>query len=96
MAYGGLRRGELLGLDWDDIDLSRRLLRVRKAKGAGGRRSRSSGSSRRMLDAYIVSCTGSVASQITVPRNTVQTDRKKCPAHARNLEFRAYASEEKR
>jgi site-specific recombinase XerD len=33
MAYGGLRRSELLGLDWDDIDLSRRLLRVRKAKG---------------------------------------------------------------
>src|SRR6266705_4683758 len=33
MAYAGLRRSELLGLDWDDIDLSRRLLRVRKAKG---------------------------------------------------------------
>jgi site-specific recombinase XerD len=33
MAYGGLRRSELLGLEWDDIDLSRRLLRVRKAKG---------------------------------------------------------------
>jgi site-specific recombinase XerD len=33
MAYGGLRRGELVGLDWDDVDLSRRLLRVRKAKG---------------------------------------------------------------
>ena len=33
MAYGGLRRSELLGLDWDDVDLSRRLLRVRKAKG---------------------------------------------------------------
>ena len=33
MAYGGLRRGELLGLDWDDVDLSRRILRVRKAKG---------------------------------------------------------------
>ena len=33
MAYGGLRRSELLGLDWDDLDLSRRLLRVRKAKG---------------------------------------------------------------
>ena len=33
MAYAGLRRGELLGLDWDDVDLSRRLLRVRKAKG---------------------------------------------------------------
>src|SRR5437867_628958 len=35
MAYAGLRRSELLGLDWDDVDLSRRL-RVRKAKG--GRR----------------------------------------------------------
>jgi integrase len=33
MAYGGLRRSELLGLDWDDVDLSRRLLRIRKAKG---------------------------------------------------------------
>jgi len=33
MAYAGLRRGELVGLDWDDVDLSRRLLRVRKAKG---------------------------------------------------------------
>jgi integrase/recombinase XerC len=33
MAYGGLRRSELLGLDWDDVDLSRRLLRVRKGKG---------------------------------------------------------------
>ena len=32
-AYAGLRRSELLGLDWDDIDLERRLLRVRKAKG---------------------------------------------------------------
>jgi integrase len=33
MAYGGLRRSELLGLEWDDVDLSRRLLRVRRAKG---------------------------------------------------------------
>ncbi len=33
MAYAGLRRSELLGLDWDDVDLSRRLLRVRKARG---------------------------------------------------------------
>ena len=33
MAYGGLRRSELVGLDWDDVDLSRRLLRIRKAKG---------------------------------------------------------------
>ena len=33
MAYAGLRRSELLGLDWDDVDLSRRLLRMRKAKG---------------------------------------------------------------
>jgi len=32
-AYAGLRRSELLGLDWDDIDLERRLLRVRRAKG---------------------------------------------------------------
>ncbi len=32
-AYAGLRRSELLGLDWDDVDLSRRLLQVRKAKG---------------------------------------------------------------
>ena len=32
-AYAGLRRSELLGLDWGDVDLERRLLRVRKAKG---------------------------------------------------------------
>lgn len=32
-AYAGLRRSELLGLDWADVDLERRLLRVRKAKG---------------------------------------------------------------
>ena len=32
-AYAGLRRSELLGLDWDDVDLERRLLRVRMAKG---------------------------------------------------------------
>jgi integrase/recombinase XerD len=33
MAYGGLRRAEVVGLDWDDVDLARRLLRIRKAKG---------------------------------------------------------------
>ncbi len=32
-AYAGLRRSELLALDWDDVELARRLLRVRKAKG---------------------------------------------------------------
>jgi len=32
-AYSGLRRAEVLALDWDDIDLERRLIRVRKAKG---------------------------------------------------------------
>jgi site-specific recombinase XerD len=32
-AYGGLRRSELLGLDRDDVDLERRLIRVRNAKG---------------------------------------------------------------
>ncbi len=32
-AYGGLRRSELLGLDRDDVDLDRRLIRVRNAKG---------------------------------------------------------------
>ena len=32
-AYAGLRRSELLGLDWDDVDLQRRLIRVRRAKG---------------------------------------------------------------
>jgi site-specific recombinase XerD len=32
-AYAGLRRSELLGLDWADVDLDRRLLKVRKAKG---------------------------------------------------------------
>jgi len=32
-AYGGLRHSELLGLDWDDVDLERRLVRVRHAKG---------------------------------------------------------------
>jgi site-specific recombinase XerD len=33
MAYAGLRRSELLGLEWDDVDLLGRLLRVRRAKG---------------------------------------------------------------
>jgi site-specific recombinase XerD len=32
-AYSGLRRSELLGLDCDDVDLDRRLIRVRHAKG---------------------------------------------------------------
>jgi integrase/recombinase XerD len=32
-AYAGLRRSELLALDWDDVDLARRLVRVRRAKG---------------------------------------------------------------
>ena len=32
-AYAGLRRSELLGLAWDGVDLSRRLLYVRRAKG---------------------------------------------------------------
>lgn len=32
-AYAGLRRSELIGLDWSDVDLHRRLLRVRVAKG---------------------------------------------------------------
>jgi site-specific recombinase XerD len=32
-AYAGLRRSELLGIDWDDVDLGRRLIRVRVAKG---------------------------------------------------------------
>lgn len=31
-AYSGLRRAELLALDWHDIDLDRRLIRVRQAK----------------------------------------------------------------
>jgi integrase len=31
-AYAGLRRRELLGLDWQDVDLGRRLLKVRRAK----------------------------------------------------------------
>jgi site-specific recombinase XerD len=32
-SYGGLRRSELLGVDLDDVDLDRRLIRVRNAKG---------------------------------------------------------------
>src|SRR4051794_36411015 len=32
-AYAGLRRSELLGLDWDDVELERRLLRVRRGPG---------------------------------------------------------------
>lgn len=36
-AYSGLRRSELLALDWDDLDLERRLIRVRTAKGGRGR-----------------------------------------------------------
>ena len=33
LAYGGLRRAELLGLDIDDVNLDTMLLRVRRAKG---------------------------------------------------------------
>ena len=32
-AFGGLRRSELLGLDWDDVDLDHRTIRIRRAKG---------------------------------------------------------------
>ena len=32
-AYAGLRRSELLVLDWQDVDLERRLVKVRRAKG---------------------------------------------------------------
>jgi site-specific recombinase XerD len=32
-AYAGLRRSELLGLDWQDVDLERRLVKVRRTKG---------------------------------------------------------------
>jgi integrase len=32
-AYTGLRRSDRLALDWDDLDLGRRLIRVRTAKG---------------------------------------------------------------
>jgi site-specific recombinase XerD len=32
-AYAGQRRSELLGLDWQAVDLERRLLKVRRAKG---------------------------------------------------------------
>jgi len=32
-AFAGLRRSELLGLDWDDVNLERRTLRIRRAKG---------------------------------------------------------------
>lgn len=33
-SYGGLRRAELLGIDLDDVDLDRMLLRVRCGKGS--------------------------------------------------------------
>jgi site-specific recombinase XerD len=36
-AYAGLRRSELLGLDVDDVDLERRLVHVRRAKGGRAR-----------------------------------------------------------
>lgn len=36
-AYGGLRRAEIIGLDVDDVDLQRRLIRVRRAKGGNER-----------------------------------------------------------
>jgi site-specific recombinase XerD len=32
-AFAGLRRSELLGLDWDDVNLDRRTIRIRRAKG---------------------------------------------------------------
>lgn len=36
-AYGGLRRAELLGIDCQDVDLDRRLMRIRNAKGGRDR-----------------------------------------------------------
>jgi integrase/recombinase XerC len=36
-AYSGLRRAEIIGLDVDDVDLERRLIRVRRAKGGNER-----------------------------------------------------------
>ena len=36
-AYAGLRRSELLGLDWNDVDLERCLLHIRRAKGGHDR-----------------------------------------------------------
>jgi site-specific recombinase XerD len=36
-AYAGLRRSELLGLDWEDVDFEHRLIRVRRAKGGRAR-----------------------------------------------------------
>lgn len=36
-AYSGLRRSELIGLDCEDIELERRLIRVRNAKGGRDR-----------------------------------------------------------
>ena len=40
-AYAGLRRSELLGLDWEDVDLERRLLRCAGQRAAGSGSSRS-------------------------------------------------------
>lgn len=37
LVYTGLRRGELLSLDWDDINFSKKTLLVRKGKGDKGR-----------------------------------------------------------
>ena len=51
-AYSGLRRSELLGLDWDDVDLSRRdwACARRRAAGSGPSRStRRSRADRRLL-----------------------------------------------
>jgi site-specific recombinase XerD len=63
-AYAGLRRSELLGLDWHDVDLERRCLRC------GARRAAGTGSFRSTLPSNRSSSTTSASAPVILSRRS--------------------------